>query len=100
VICKGCGEKCLAESKNGLLLSDCCEETIDYSDGDFDYSNDRFLSNMKIMIPNCKKCKWKNNGLVGPAAYFCGAQGAKSCSEVYNNELCKELYEPKEDESK
>ena len=47
-------------------------------------------------IPNCAICKWYNRGTftaVMIGASVCGAQGNKSASIVYNNRLCRILFE-------
>jgi len=51
---------------------------------------------MKREIPNCAKCKW----FILHVYSWCKAQGYKDTEEVYNNKLCKKLYEPKEENEK
>jgi hypothetical protein len=40
-------------------------------------------------IPNCKLCIWKG----GNNIIVCAAQGNKRIENVYNNRLCKKLYD-------
>lgn len=44
------------------------------------------------MTPNCKLCKWKGSLFF---TAICKSQGFQSCSEVYNEIECQELYELK-----
>lgn len=48
---------------------------------------------MNKEIPNCYNCKWIIIDMNG--APFCGAQGYDLTGFVYNNRLCKKLYEKK-----
>lgn len=54
---------------------------------------------MKIekQIPNCAICKWMEiRSILINRFDYCQAQGFKFVSGVYNNKLCKKLYEKKE----
>lgn len=48
-------------------------------------------------IPNCAICKWKEIRSIFLDRYeYCQAQGFKIISDVYDNKLCRKLYEKKE----
>jgi len=54
---------------------------------------------MKKKIPNCHICKWSVFPTLSQMTFCmakCAAQGYKDTSKIYNNKLCKELYEPQE----
>jgi hypothetical protein len=43
--------------------------------------------------PNCAVCRWKHS-----AVFICNAQAKNWCDQVYNNDECKTLFEPREGE--
>lgn len=45
--------------------------------------------------PNCYLCKWL---AIIFFERFCAAQGYKETCDVYNNDLCKKLYDEKDEE--
>lgn len=58
---------------------------------------DKIIETRKKETPNCTKCKWSRNYtyLVSNIKFFCGAQANKDAEEVYGNDFCFSLYEPK-----
>lgn len=55
-------------------------------------------------IPNCGNCKWTKwvsfSILMLGGVPQCSAQGYRNTSDVYNTDLCKELYRNEEKERK
>lgn len=52
-----------------------------------------------IRIPNCALCKWSCTNSYAQMLMHntsCGAQGCKDTKKVYNNKLCKRLYQQEE----
>jgi hypothetical protein len=50
---------------------------------------------MKKLIPNCAICKWVDRigfAVIG-TQLVCNAQADRMCNSVYNNKLCKQLFE-------
>ena len=51
----------------------------------------------KKEVPNCAICKWiKIISIILNRYEYCQAQGFAYVQAVYNNELCKKLYEKKD----
>jgi hypothetical protein len=53
-------------------------------------------------IPNCAICEWCNQGtfvsvIIG--VFSCNAQAGAYATDVYNNEICKELFKEKQSEN-
>lgn len=54
------------------------------------------------LIPNCALCRWESFDLMSrfsESQKKCRAQGSVFCINVYNNEMCKELYEKEEEKN-
>lgn len=50
-------------------------------------------------FPNCSLCKWRgSSSLTVFGTPHCEAQGLKAVNEVWNNDACQNLHEPREEE--